>query len=112
MNVWVAYLNLENMYGTDASLQKLFLRALQYNDPLKVYRQMIDIYSSSDKTKACENTITLFFNNTLGAKINASDFNTTVKLNMHCFRREYLRMLAIFSCFYHLRKQTSCTNSV
>ena len=51
LNVWVAYLNLENMFGTDSSLQKLFSRAVQYNDPAKVYKQMIEIYSKSDKMK-------------------------------------------------------------
>jgi hypothetical protein len=49
LNIWVAYLNLENMYGTPETLQTLFQKAVQHNDPLKVYQQLIVIYESSEK---------------------------------------------------------------
>ncbi|KAL0203121.1 hypothetical protein M9458_001139, partial [Cirrhinus mrigala] len=51
LNVWVAMLNLENMYGTQESLQKIFERAIQYCEPLPVYQQLADIYANSDKIK-------------------------------------------------------------
>lgn len=51
LNVWVAMLNLENMYGTPDSLQKIFDRAIQYCEPLPVYQQLADIYAKSDKIK-------------------------------------------------------------
>lgn len=51
LNVWVAILNLENMYGTQESLQKVFERAIQYCEPLPVYQQLADIYAKSDKIK-------------------------------------------------------------
>lgn len=51
LNVWVAMLNLENMYGTEDSLQKVFERAIQYCEPLPVYQQLADIYAKSDKLK-------------------------------------------------------------
>lgn len=51
LNVWVALLNLENMYGTDEALMKVFERAIQYNEPLKVFQQLADIYTSSEKYK-------------------------------------------------------------
>lgn len=51
LNVWVAMLNLENMYGTQESLQKVFERAIQYCEPLPVYQQLADIYAKSDKIK-------------------------------------------------------------
>ncbi len=51
LNVWVAMLNLENMYGTQESLQKVFERAIQYCEPLPVYQQLADIYAKSDKFK-------------------------------------------------------------
>ncbi|XP_012990759.2 protein RRP5 homolog [Esox lucius] len=54
LNVWVALLNLENLYGTEESLQKVFERALQYCEPMPVYQQLADIYAKSQKTKEAE----------------------------------------------------------
>ncbi|XP_013924129.1 PREDICTED: protein RRP5 homolog isoform X1 [Thamnophis sirtalis] len=54
LNVWVALLNLENMYGTEEGLMKVFERAVQYNEPLKVFQQLADIYSASEKYKEAE----------------------------------------------------------
>lgn len=47
--MWVALLNLENMYGSQESLTKVFERAVQYNEPLKVFLQLADIYTKSEK---------------------------------------------------------------
>ncbi|KAM6185656.1 protein RRP5 homolog [Rhynchocyon petersi] len=49
LNVWVALLNLENMYGSQESLSKVFERAVQYNEPLKVFLHLADIYTKSEK---------------------------------------------------------------
>ncbi|KAM9455011.1 protein RRP5 homolog [Clarias gariepinus] len=54
LNVWVALLNLENMYGTEESLQKVFERAVQYCEPMPVYQQLADIYAKSNKIKEAE----------------------------------------------------------
>ncbi|XP_068445534.1 protein RRP5 homolog isoform X2 [Clinocottus analis] len=54
LNVWVALLNLENMYGTEESLKKVFERALQFCEPMPVYQQLADIYAKSDKTKEAD----------------------------------------------------------
>ncbi|XP_006815336.1 protein RRP5 homolog [Saccoglossus kowalevskii] len=54
LNVWVAYLNLENLYGTNETLVKLFERALQMCDPLKVFRSMINIYTKTQKLEEAE----------------------------------------------------------
>ncbi|XP_060716290.1 protein RRP5 homolog [Tachysurus vachellii] len=54
LNVWVALLNLENMYGTEESLQKVFERAVQYCEPIPVYQQLADIYTKSNKIKEAE----------------------------------------------------------
>lgn len=51
LNVWVALLNLENMYGTEESLKKVFERAVQFCEPMPVYQQLADIYAKSEKTK-------------------------------------------------------------
>lgn len=49
--MWVALLNLENMYGSQESLTKVFERAVQYNEPLKVFLHLADIYTKSEKFK-------------------------------------------------------------
>ncbi|XP_053548424.1 protein RRP5 homolog [Bombina bombina] len=54
LNVWVALLNLENMYGTEDTLLKVFERAVQYNEPIKVFHQLADIYIKSEKFKQAE----------------------------------------------------------
>ncbi|XP_014667836.1 PREDICTED: protein RRP5 homolog [Priapulus caudatus] len=67
LNVWTALLNLENMYGTPASLNATFSRALQANDALKVYLQLINIYCHSDKNEQAEilyNTVVKKFGQT------------------------------------------------
>uniref|UniRef100_A0A3B3VN23 Protein RRP5 homolog n=1 Tax=Poecilia latipinna TaxID=48699 RepID=A0A3B3VN23_9TELE len=54
LNVWVALLNLENMYGTQESLKKVFERAVQFCEPMPVYQQLADIYANSNKIKEAE----------------------------------------------------------
>ncbi|XP_037329147.2 protein RRP5 homolog [Pungitius pungitius] len=54
LNVWVALLNLENMYGSEESLKKVFERALQFCEPMPVYQQLADIYAKCNKTKEAE----------------------------------------------------------
>nr|XP_032808065.1 protein RRP5 homolog [Petromyzon marinus] len=49
LNVWVALLNLENLYGDEASLMRAFERAVQHNDALKAFRHLAQIYIGSDK---------------------------------------------------------------
>ena len=49
LNIWVALLNLENLYGTEESLLKVFERALQQCEPLKVFQNLVNIYSRTGK---------------------------------------------------------------
>ena len=51
LNVWVALLNLENMYGTPSSLKAVLDRALQYNDPLTVTMELAKIYAATNKVE-------------------------------------------------------------
>ena len=44
-------MNLENLYGTQESLVMVFERALQQNEPKKVFFQLIGIYARTDKTE-------------------------------------------------------------
>ncbi|CAH1783995.1 unnamed protein product [Owenia fusiformis] len=54
LNIWVAYMNLENMYGSHDTLNKIFKRAVAGNEELKVYQQLINIYTRSNKMEAAE----------------------------------------------------------
>jgi rRNA biogenesis protein RRP5 len=49
LNVWIAYLNLENNFGTDESLAEVFKRACQYNDEQVVHERLISIYVVTGK---------------------------------------------------------------
>lgn len=60
--MWVALLNLENMYGTEENLQKVFERAIQYCEPMPVYQQLADIYAKSSKIKVRTCPFKMVFN--------------------------------------------------
>lgn len=49
LNLWIAYMNLENQFGTEDSLQEVTKRALEVNDSKKVYLQLINMYRASGK---------------------------------------------------------------
>lgn len=49
LNVWVAWMNLENLYGTQSTLMAVFQDAVQQNEPMEVYLQLVSIYENSDK---------------------------------------------------------------
>lgn len=50
LNVWVAYMNLENLYGTGESLNTVFKRALpRQADPMVLYERLADIFDASRK---------------------------------------------------------------
>jgi hypothetical protein len=49
LNVWVALLNLENMYGTQATIDDVFNKANQNCDSLKIHFHMAEIYARSSK---------------------------------------------------------------
>lgn len=54
LNLWIAYMNLENKFGSQQQLQAIVKRAVEVNDRLKVYLQLINIYRASDKTDFVE----------------------------------------------------------
>ena len=49
LNIWVALLNLENLYGTQEALLKVFDEALRQNEPIDVFFKLITIYQNSEK---------------------------------------------------------------
>ena len=52
--MWITYLNLENMYGTSDSLDKVLERALQYNNKKHVLLEMCKIFEGTEKHSECE----------------------------------------------------------
>ncbi|KAH9270947.1 hypothetical protein BASA83_006903 [Batrachochytrium salamandrivorans] len=53
LNIWVAFLNLENTYGTLETLAKILERAIQMNDAKTVYFHMAKIYERTGKDDMC-----------------------------------------------------------
>ncbi|RMZ88382.1 hypothetical protein DV736_g4390, partial [Chaetothyriales sp. CBS 134916] len=49
LNVWVALLNLENVYGDDNTLDALFKRACEFNDLQEMHARLTSIYIHSGK---------------------------------------------------------------
>ena len=54
LNVWVAYLNLENSFGSESEFVKVFSRALESNNPKKVFFKTLEIYRRSGKPDLLE----------------------------------------------------------
>jgi len=54
LNLWIAYLNLENKFGTEDTLNAVIARALEVNDRLKVYLQLASLYRASGQTQHVE----------------------------------------------------------
>jgi rRNA biogenesis protein RRP5 len=54
LNVWTALMNLENLYGTEESLLKIFEASLQQNEPIIVFFKLVNIYIQSKKFEHAE----------------------------------------------------------
>ncbi|KAF5463024.1 hypothetical protein F2P56_018978 [Juglans regia] len=56
LNIWVAYINLENEYGNppQEAVMKVFQRALQYNDPERVYLALLGMYERTEQHKLAD----------------------------------------------------------
>ncbi len=56
-NVWLALLNLENLYGTAQSLDKAVERAVQFNDPKAVHLQLAKMFEATNKIPRAVETL-------------------------------------------------------
>ncbi|KAL4241734.1 hypothetical protein ABKN59_000784 [Abortiporus biennis] len=54
LNVWIALLNLENVYGTDDSFEATFRDAARHNDAKTIYLRLASIFDQSDKPEKAE----------------------------------------------------------
>ena len=67
LNIWIALMNLEHAYGTEASLKATFERACVYNDSKTVHLALAKIYEESAKAEQPETikTVEDFYANNL-----------------------------------------------
>lgn len=49
LNMWIALLNVENLFGTDDSLKEVFAEACQYQDAYVVHQKLVAIYTMLEK---------------------------------------------------------------
>ena len=61
LNLWIAFMNLENSFGTQEQLQRVVKRAIEVNEPKRVYLALADIYRRGgalsmaiETTKVCK----------------------------------------------------------
>jgi rRNA biogenesis protein RRP5 len=55
-NIWVAFLNMENSFGTDETLEEVFHRACDYTDKKKIYSHLVSILIRSGKVEKVDET--------------------------------------------------------
>ena len=53
-NIWISYLNMENSFGTDESLDEVFRRACEYTDKKKLHSHLVSILIKSGKLEKAE----------------------------------------------------------
>jgi len=53
LNVWIALLNLENVYGTDETVEMVFKEAARANDSKTVHLRLASILNQTDKHEVC-----------------------------------------------------------
>jgi rRNA biogenesis protein RRP5 len=56
LNIWVAYLNMENSFGTEETLEEVFRRACEYTDKKKMYTHLVSILIKTGKDEKVEET--------------------------------------------------------
>ncbi|OBZ78635.1 rRNA biogenesis protein RRP5 [Grifola frondosa] len=54
LNVWIALLNVENVYGTDETLEAAFKDAARHNDSKTIHLRLAAIFEQSDKLEKAE----------------------------------------------------------
>ncbi|KAJ2999616.1 rRNA biogenesis protein rrp5 [Globomyces sp. JEL0801] len=54
LNIFVAYLNLENKFGSEVSMNQIFEKACQVCDPKKIHIQLTQIYERNNQFTAAE----------------------------------------------------------
>ncbi|CAI4048739.1 Rrp5p SKDI_13G3590 [Saccharomyces kudriavzevii IFO 1802] len=55
LNIWIAMLNLENTFGTEETLEDVFMKACQYMDSYTIHTKLLGIYEMSGKFNKAAN---------------------------------------------------------
>ncbi|KAI3436621.1 hypothetical protein D9Q98_006038 [Chlorella vulgaris] len=79
-NVWVAYLNMENLYGSEDATLALLSRALSHTDARRTYLAAVDIFERSQKghlVEQCLKAMTRKFNDSVEVWLRAVKFRLT-----------------------------------
>ena len=79
MNIWVALLNLENLYGTQEALLKVFDEALRQNEPIDVFFKLVTIYQNSEKYEVVYINTSVFNNLTFYCQLAEQLYQTMTK---------------------------------
>jgi rRNA biogenesis protein RRP5 len=104
-NIWIALLNLEVEYGDDDSLDAMFKRACEYNDPQEMHTKLASILISTQKySKADELFQTMLKKYTQDPKtwINYASFLFDQKNDAEAGRALLSRALQILPKFTHV----------
>lgn len=54
LNIWVAFLNMENSFGTDETLEEVFRRACEYTDKKKMHSHLVSILIKGGKNEKAD----------------------------------------------------------
>ncbi|GLG95212.1 Uncharacterized protein GBIM_02242 [Gryllus bimaculatus] len=108
LNVWMALLNLENLYGTQESLEKTLEEAVQMNDSYKIHMQVLNMYSTTKKLEELNKMVQLV------TKKYKSEVNTWVEAGLACIkcgeieksRQLMQRALTVLDKKYHVEVLT------
>jgi rRNA biogenesis protein RRP5 len=57
LNVWIALLNLENVYGTEETVDTLFKEATRANDSKTVHLRLASIFNETEKHEVCVSSV-------------------------------------------------------
>ncbi|KAK7591228.1 hypothetical protein V9T40_002841 [Parthenolecanium corni] len=82
LNIWIALLNFENLYGTKETLEKCLEEAVRMNDDYTVYMKMLDIFVSSNKSQELDkliNKVSKKFKESLECWLNCSEAYFKIK---------------------------------
>ncbi|KTW29664.1 hypothetical protein T552_00873 [Pneumocystis carinii B80] len=88
-NIWIALMNLENTFGTEESLNDIFKKACQFNDPKFIMENLCSIFIRSKKIEKANELFQLMikkFNKSLDVWVNYASF--LMENNNHDASRE------------------------
>lgn len=93
-NIWQAWLNLENMYGSptpEEAVTRVFQKALPYCNAKKLYQALLDILERTDKVSGHCGALLLVL-------LSATDVLMSLCSNYLCWPETTMTLCIAFSC--------------